>query len=140
MAAFLGRSSATIARLPGGKRQDARSLWVLVGIEGLILAVQARESMSMKGLDDSSVLYGPWMVLLLILLMGSCGGSFRIPWSYLPLVLICVCISLFVLRGSAGQYLSQDRTTSATGKCLPGLDQGKSSQEGRNARIRNFGR
>jgi hypothetical protein len=79
MAAFLGRSSATIARLPGGKRQDARSLWVLVGIEGLILAVQAKESLSMKGPDDSSVLYGPWMVLLLILVMGTCGGAFWTP-------------------------------------------------------------
>lgn len=75
MAAFMGRSTATLARLPGGKRQDARSLWVLVGIEGLILAIQARESLSMKGADDSTVWYGPWTVLFLILAMGMCGGA-----------------------------------------------------------------
>lgn len=75
LAAFMGRSTATIARLPGGKRQDARSLWILVAIEGLILGIQARESLSMKGSDDSSVLYGPWTVLFLIIIMGMCGGA-----------------------------------------------------------------
>lgn len=75
LAAFMGRSTATIARLPGGKRQDARSLWVLVAIEGLILGVQARESLSMKGSDDSTVLFGPWTVLFLIVALGMCGGA-----------------------------------------------------------------
>ncbi|KAJ9107858.1 hypothetical protein QFC19_002764 [Naganishia cerealis] len=75
LAAFMGRSTATLARLPGGKRQDARSLWILVGVEGLILAAQARESMSMRGADDATVWYGPWTVLFLILAMGMCGGA-----------------------------------------------------------------
>jgi hypothetical protein len=74
-AAFLGRSTITIARLPGGKRRDPTALWVLVGIEGVILLCQLRESLSMNGTDDAGTLYGPWMVLFLVICMGMCGGA-----------------------------------------------------------------
>jgi hypothetical protein len=74
-AAFIGRSTITVVRLPGGKRQDPTALWALVGIEVVILLAQLRESLSMNGPDDSNTLYGPWMVLTLVIAMGICGGA-----------------------------------------------------------------
>lgn len=74
-AAFVGRSTITVVRLPGGKQQDPTALWALVGVEVLILFTQLRQSMSMNGADDSGTLYGPWMVMCLVVLMGICGGA-----------------------------------------------------------------
>ncbi len=74
LAAFLGRSTATLFRLPGGSRQDPSALWALIATETVILGLQLRESMSMYGADDSGTLYGPWPTLLLVLAMGICGG------------------------------------------------------------------
>jgi hypothetical protein len=74
-AAFVGRSTITIVRLPGGKRGDPTALWALVGIEVVILLCQLRESLSMNGTDDSGTLYGPWMVMFLVVCMGMCGGA-----------------------------------------------------------------
>lgn len=75
LAAFVGRTTVTFFRLPGGDRRDPWALWALVGVETGILLLQLRESVSLRGSDDSQSLYGPWTVLILILVMGVCGGA-----------------------------------------------------------------
>lgn len=74
LAAFVGRTTVTFFRLPGGERRDPWALWGLVGVETGILLVQLQESLSLKGTDNSHSMYGLWTVLTLILIMGVCGG------------------------------------------------------------------
>lgn len=72
LSAFLGRTSITFFRLPGGNSGKSWAYWIICLVEAALFLVLLAESVSMS--HKSQQLFGIGGVILTILMVGPCGG------------------------------------------------------------------